>query len=186
MQLLSAMADTSILSGFLRPMTIGDLASVLAMRNHAAIRRYMLTQYIISVEEHSKWFERTQQNPGIELLVFELNAKCCGFVQLKETTYEGVVDWGFYAAPDAPKGTGRNLGLSAIDYAFNRTNLHKICGQALHWNRPSIQFHESLGFAQEGVLRRHHFDGASYHDLICFGLHKDDWASKELRTGRSL
>lgn len=164
-------------------MTAADLESVLKLRNHPEIRRYMLTQHEISIEEHTSWFNRVSQNTGIELLVLEINDECCGFVQFKETNYLGVVDWGFYAAPDAPKGTGRKLGLAALNHAFKNENLHKICGQALHSNQPSIEFHKSLGFAQEGILRDQHSDSAGYHDMICFGILKRDWIAKESLTG---
>lgn len=179
---MNATVDAHKIQGCLRPMTSTDLESVLELRNHGEIRRYMLTQHEISLEEHTAWFDRASQNSGLELLVLEIDEKCCGFVQFKETNYHGVVDWGFYAAPDAPKGTGRKLGLSALNHAFKKENLHKICGHALHWNQPSIEFHKSLGFAQEGILRAQHFDGAAYYDLICFGLLKHDWAAKESLT----
>ena len=183
MLLVNAMVNVSASQGCLRQMSAADLESVLQLRNHAEIRRYMLTQNEISIEEHMFWFDRASQNPGLELLVFELNKICCGFVQFKETNYLGVVDWGFYAAPDAPRGTGRKLGLAALNHAFKKESLHKICGQALHWNQPSIEFHKSLGFAQEGVLRAQHFDGATCHDLICFGMLKREWVAKKSLEG---
>lgn len=177
------MVDASMSQGCLRQMTNLDLKKILELRNHTEIRRYMLTQHQISLEEHTLWFDRASKNPGIDLLVFELDKVCCGFVQLKETSYHGVVDWGFYVAPDAAKGTGRKLGLATLNYAFKKENLHKICGQALHWNQPSIKFHKSLGFAQEGILRNQHFDGATFHNLICFGMLKQEWLAKESLTG---
>lgn len=181
---VNAIADTRQSRGCLRPMTAADLKSVLELRNHPQIRRYMLTQHVISVDEHRSWFERASQNCRVELLVFQLEKVCLGFVQFKDTDSRGVVDWGFYVAPDAPKGTGKKLGLAALDYVFKRANLHKICGQAFHWNQPSIKFHRSLGFIQEGVLRHQHFDGSVYHDLICFGMLKSEWDADELFGGR--
>lgn len=171
-------------NGWLRPMTVSDLESVLNLRNHPEIRRYMFTQHEISIKEHAFWFECASQNQGTTLLIYELGEICSGFVQFKETVHPGVAEWGFYAAPDAPKGTGRKLGLAALHHAFEKEKLHKICGQALDWNQPSIEFHRSLGFVQEGVLRDQHFDGETYHDLICFGLLGREWASRALLTGR--
>lgn len=182
--MLTAMIDIRAYKGRLRPMTVDDLENVLKLRNHPEIRRYMLTQHEIRISEHVAWFKRASHNPQIELLVFELNEMCCGFVQFKESGYKGVADWGFYTAPDAPKGTGKNLGHAALTHAFTNERFHKICGQALHWNQPSIMFHRSLGFTQEGVLRSQHFDGATYHDLICFGLLKYEWVGSDLLTGR--
>ncbi len=166
-------------------MTTADLESILKMRNHTEIRRYMLTQHEISIAEHSSWFQRVSKNPAVELLVFELNKTCCGFVQFKETSYQGVFDWGFYVDPNAPRGTGRRLGLAALTRAFKQENLHKICGQALSWNQPSIEYHKSIGFRQEGLLRSQHFDGAIYHDLICFGMLRSEWTSNGLQLGKT-
>lgn len=181
---VNAMTDISTKQYYLRPMTTADLGSVLALRNHSEIRRYMLTQHEISLEEHASWFDRTSQMQGIELLVLEVDGSCCGFVQFKETKYSGVSDWGFYVAPNAPKGTGRNLGLAALNHVFKGAGTHKICGQALHSNKPSIEFHKSLGFMQEGVMRDQHFDGTAYHDLYCFGLIKHEWIARESNTGK--
>lgn len=139
----------------------------------------MLTQHEITLNEHLAWFERVSKNPAVDLLVFEQGDQCSGFVQFKETSNQGVSDWGFYVSPDAPKGTGRRLGTAALEYAFQNEKLHKICGQALHFNLPSIAFHKSLAFVEEGVLREHHFDGECYHDLVCFGLLKREWMARE-------
>jgi UDP-4-amino-4,6-dideoxy-N-acetyl-beta-L-altrosamine N-acetyltransferase len=185
MQSVNAIDDTRQSQDCLRRMTAVDLESVFELRNHPEVRRYMLTRHEISADEHRSWFERASQNRRVELLVFQMEKVCRGFVQFKDTDYQGVVDWGFYVAPDAPKGTGKKLGLAALDYVFKKAELHKICGQALHWNQPSIKFHRSLGFIQEGVLRHHHFDGSVYHDLICFGMLKSEWVASELQAGRN-
>lgn len=156
-------------------MTNEDLTRVLAWRNHEEVRRYMYTQHEISLAEHSRWFERASQDSNRHLLVFESNAVPLGFINLHQIAFGGVADWGFYAAPDAPKGTGRQLGQAALQYAFIHLGLHKLCGQALGHNERSIRFHRSLGFQQEGILREQHFDGQSYHDVVCFGLLASEW-----------
>ena len=151
-------------------MTCDDLERVLVWRNHEEVRRYMFTQHEISLAEHTRWFERIAQDPNHHLLVFESNAVPLGFINLHQFAPGGVANWGFYAAPDAPKGTGRQLGHTALQYAFSYLGLHKICGQAVAYNHRSIKFHRSLSFQQEGILREQHFDCQCYHDVVCFGL----------------
>lgn len=158
-----------------RPMVDSDLERVLAWRNHPEVRRYMYTQHQITLEEHSRWFERATQDPSRHLLIFEKDAVPLGFINIHQIATGGIADWGFYAAPDAPKGTGRQLGQAALQYAFMGAGLHKLCGQALGYNEKSIQFHLSLGFTQEGILRQQHFDGQHYHDVVCFGLLASEW-----------
>ena len=158
-----------------RPMAVSDLERVLAWRNHPEVRRYMYTQHEITLEEHSRWFERATQDRSRHLLIFENDAVPLGFINIHQIATGGIADWGFYAAPDAPKGTGRQLGQAALRYAFTEAGLHKLCGQALAYNDKSIQFHLSLGFTQEGILRQQHFDGQHYHDVVCFGLLASEW-----------
>ena len=161
-----------------RPMVHTDMERVLAWRNHLEVRRYMYTQHEITPDEHQRWFERARQDPHKHLLIFEAENQALGFVSFSELGSGGVADWGFYTAPDAPKGSGRELGRSALDHAFNDIKLHKVCGQAIAYNERSIRFHQSLGFQQEGALRDQRFDGERYHNVICFGLLSHEWQLK--------
>ena len=104
----------------LRPMTQEDLERVLTWRNHEDVRRYMYTQHEISLAEHTRWFERASQDPSRHLLVFEYNATPLGFINLHQIAPGGVAEWGFYAAPDAIKGTGRQLGRAALHEQLKR------------------------------------------------------------------
>ena len=169
------MLESSPLPSKIRPMVHADLELVLTWRNHPDVRRYMYTQHEITLAEHQCWFERTSPDPKKHLLVFEANHQPLGFVNLNEVEIGGIADWGFYAAPDAPKGSGRQLGYAALSHAFTQLKLHKVCGQALAYNARSVQFHQTLGFQQEGILRDQHFDGDRYHHVICFGLLGHEW-----------
>lgn len=161
--------------GAVRPMTEGDLKRVLSWRNHPEVRRYMYTQHEIAFEEHARWFARASQDPARHLLVFEIDTLPVGFVNIHQIASGGIADWGFYAAPDAPKGAGRALGQAALRYAFETVTLRKVCGQALAFNERSIRFHLNLGFQQESVLHHQHFDGQQYQDVVCFGLLASEW-----------
>ncbi len=156
-------------------MTREDLELVLAWRNHEDVRRYMYTQNTIKLADHTLWFEKGSQDTNRYLLVFEYDNIPLGFINIYKIGPGGIAEWGFYAAPDAPRGTGRKLGEAALRYAFDEAAVHKICGQALWYNERSIKFHLSLGFQQEGILRSHHFDGELYHDVVCFGLFASQW-----------
>ena len=159
----------------IRPMAHDELERVLAWRNHPDVRRYMNTQHEITLDEHQRWFESTLPDPKKHLLIFEVNRQPLGFVNFNETGNGGIADWGFYVAPDAPKGSGLQLGHAALGHAFTHLKLHKVNGQALAYNDRSIKFHQTLGFQQEGILREQHFDGERYNHVICFGLLCLEW-----------
>lgn len=165
-------------SSHLRSMCEDDLERVLCWRNHPKIRQYMYSQHEISLEEHSRWFLQASRDTSRHLLIFEMDAIPVGFVNIYPVAPDGIADWGFYAAPDAPRGTGRALGRATLCYAFETKGLHKICGQALAHNSRSIRFHLGFGFQREGVLREQHYDGRRYHDVVCFGLLANEWHNK--------
>ena len=172
------MLNNTTRDGRLRPMITSDLENILKLRNHPKIRQYMLSQHEISIEEHSSWFKSVSNDRNVMLYVFDLDELCIGFVQFKRTNHCGVVDWGFYVAPDAPRGTGKKLGNAALHQAFEIEGFRKVCGQALKCNKPSHQFHKSLGFVQEGILRYDHLRGGKYQELVCFGLLSNKWKEK--------
>lgn len=161
--------------GVVRPMLEADIDQVLAWRNHPDIRHYMHTQHEITRSEHARWFEQASKDPRRALLIFEQASIALGYVNFHQSAQGRIADWGFYVAPQAPKGTGRIMGHAALDHGFTKLNLHKVCGQVLAYNERSLKMHRSLGFQQEGVLREQHFDGQSYHDTVCFGLLAAQW-----------
>lgn len=166
---------TTPATGQIRPLTEDDLPLVLAWRNHPEVRRYMYSRHEIGADEHLRWFTQCRRQSGRHLLVYEEEGRPTGFVNLAPSRFDGAADWGFYAAPDATRGTGRRLGAATMDLAFGRLGLHKVCGEALAGNERSIRLHEALGFQHEGSLREQYFDGATYHSIVCFGLLSREW-----------
>jgi UDP-4-amino-4,6-dideoxy-N-acetyl-beta-L-altrosamine N-acetyltransferase len=167
-----------------RLVTIEDLALILSWRNHPEVRRVMFSQHEISLEEHRNWFNKVRLDNSRCLLLVEEANKPIGFVQFTHVESEGVADWGFYTDPGAPKGTGRKLGVAALEHAFTNLNLHKVCGQVISSNSISIRFHHRLGFVQEGVLRAHQRSNSEYLDLYCFGMLSQEWSAARNLMGK--
>ena len=164
----------------IRAVTYDDLPMVLRWRNHPEVRRFMFTQHEISLDEHRNWFARVSQDPSRRLFIVEEAQEAIGYVQFNSVSPGGVADWGFYTRPDAPKGSGRKLGVAALRHAFGALKLHKVCGQAIESNQSSINFHSRLGFRLEGVLREQQRINDRYHTLYCYGLLAHEWQSEQL------
>ena len=163
-------------SQLLRDVTVEDLPMLLAWRNHPDVRRFMYSQYEIQPEEHQNWFAKVSQDPSRVVLLYSEKQTPLGFCQF--TIYQGRAEWGFYLAPDASKGTGRRLGKAAIDFAFLERQWHKVSGEALGYNKPSIKFHNKLGFTEEGCLREHAEVDGQFYDVLCFGLLRSEWLAQ--------
>lgn len=167
-------------SATLRPLREADLAIVRQWRNHPDVRRYMYTRHEIGESEHRAWFKRCLADPDRHLLLAERARLPFGFVNIQVMDAEAQrAEWGFYLAPEAPKGSGRALGLVCLTYAFDTLGLHKLCGEALADNERSQRFHRRLGFTREAHLRDHHFDGHTYHDVIGYGLLRSEWQARQ-------
>lgn len=158
-------------------MVATDLELALSWRNHPKVRSYMLSQHVISLEEHRAWFADASQDLDRRLLIVEEAKEPVGFVKFVNVNDCGVANWGFYVSPEAAKGSGRKLGVTALGYAFSQLRLHKVCGQALAFNTGSVGLHKSLGFVEEGVLRDQCRIDGEYHNLMCFGLLAHEWQS---------
>lgn len=159
----------------IRPMTTNDLDMVLAWRNHPRIRQHMITQHLITLDEHRDWFHRTTDNPQRRILLVAHQGTPFGLVHFTGVQPQAAVEWGFYVAPDANKGSGQRLGKCALAFAFEQLQVHKVCGQVLASNDASIRFHERLGFSPEGRLREQVLIESHHHDLLCFGLLRSEW-----------
>jgi UDP-4-amino-4,6-dideoxy-N-acetyl-beta-L-altrosamine N-acetyltransferase len=159
----------------IRELTEEDLPKVLNWRNHPKVRSFMLTQHEISFEEHRHWFYKVTQEKKHHLFIVEQVGQSIGFVQFNRSTAEGVADWGFYASPNAPRGTGIKLGITALDHAFANLKLNKIVGRAFENNKASISMHLRLGFNLEDKLIKHTNNNGVCVTLHCFGLHSNEW-----------
>ncbi len=152
-----------------------DLECVRAWRNHPEVNRYMFQRAPVTAEAHAKWFANSQGLSSRHLLIYEMDGPA-GFVQFNRIGEAGVAEWGFYLAPEVPRGSGYGLGVAALDHGFRALDFHKVFGQVLARNERSLQFHRRLGFVQEGVLREHHPQEGGYQDVHCFGLLRTEWS----------
>ncbi len=168
------------MSGQLSALTQENLPTVRAWRNHERINNFMCTQHVISASEHLQWFVQKEDDPLQYLYLYEEKGVAQGFMQLQKKSIESdVYSWGFYIAPDAPRGTGTKMTQLALSEAFEVLNANKMAGEVLGFNQVSIFLHKKLGFQEEGCLKQHHYLNGQYHDLYCFGLLKRDYTSKK-------
>ena len=158
----------------LRLMTETDLPLALAWRNHPEIRCHMYSQAEINPAEHAAWFKNTSANPARVLLIFEVDSAPTGYANF--TLYDGgEADWGFYLAPDSPKGTGRLLGDAITDYAFSVLGLEKIWGEVLENNVPSQRFHLRHGFELATVFPEKSTATQSLSNVHKYVLNRNAW-----------
>jgi UDP-4-amino-4,6-dideoxy-N-acetyl-beta-L-altrosamine N-acetyltransferase len=140
-------------------------------RNNSAIRRYMFNSTPLTQKEHINWLNNIGKKKKFHALIYENDDNIkSGFFsfQLKNTERGIVAEWGFYKAPNAPRGIGTLMCNEAINYAFNELYSDIIIGRVLKINDKSITFHRKLGFKSS-------ISKDKSTDQYCFELHKRWW-----------
>lgn len=166
----------------LRPMNDADLERVRAWRNAPSIRAHMYTQHEIALDEHRAWWDRVKASSKFRFFIYEDAGTPLGYVAFSEIAPRAATaTWGFYTAPNAPKGTGSRMTFRAMDQAFgpqdNGLALRKLSAEALGRNAASLRLHESFGFLREGLFRDHVLIGDALDDVHRFALFARDWAA---------
>lgn len=159
----------------LRDVVESDAKLIWTWRNHPQIRQWMFNQNSIDFQEHLTWFLTQLKNPAKIFLIYSHNDVECGFINFTKYDSENAWEWGFYTSPECPKGIGRYMGKTAMQYAFEVMHANKIYGEVLEENYRSIKLHERLGFSHEGFLDRHCLSDGSYQNVLLFGLEKKDY-----------
>ena len=63
-------------------------------------------------------------------------------------------------------------------YYFDERRYQKCASMVYSFNEPSIRLHESIGFILEGRLRRMMYAMGDYHDLLWYGMTKEEFDAK--------
>ncbi len=131
----------------LRPATAADCDRIHTWRNHPSIRRMMFNPDPIPLPQHQTWFAAQLTNPNFKMYVYTLNGTPQGYGSLKRIA-PNEYEWGFYLAPDCPRGNGSILCTLLLQRAFGELGASTVHGQALRHNAASIALHRKLGFRQ--------------------------------------
>lgn len=162
--------------GQLRKINTDELELMLAWRNAPNVRANMYTRHEIGLKEHLAWWERIQHCDDQLYFMYEVDGRPTGIVAFNNIdVVSSISSWAFYAAPDAPKGTGSKMEFLALDYAFHNMRLHKLVCEVLEFNSPVIKLHQKFNFKVEGVLREHHLVDDEYVDIYKLGILSKEW-----------
>jgi [ribosomal protein S5]-alanine N-acetyltransferase len=90
-------------------------------------------------------------------------------------------DLGYWiGAPYWNKGFATEAARAVLDFGFSRTQFHRIVAQRFAFNVASERVLEKLGFAQEGILRQERHKDGRFHDVVTYGLLRDEWARQRV------
>jgi UDP-4-amino-4,6-dideoxy-N-acetyl-beta-L-altrosamine N-acetyltransferase len=138
----------------LRPLQMGDAEWLRHARNSDEVRPFMLSQKIITIEEHQRWLEKRishhAQTPYFMFLCQEKPLGVVGISAMDEATGRG--EWGFYIYADrTPSGAGTRMLSAFLDEMLLRRGLPGMSAHVLASNERSLHLHRRLGFSEESA-----------------------------------
>lgn len=139
----------------LREASDADVEAIRLWRNHPKVRGASLWTGPITPEGHARWWADVQTDPAKRVLIFEYRGAPCGVVTFKDhDPASQTAEWGFFLDVDGLSERGElvqawiALEKEAIEYGFGEMMLRTLGGRTLAWNKPVLDLHRRLGFAQ--------------------------------------
>ncbi len=142
-------------------------------RNHKDVRRWMLTDHLISVEEHVNFLKhlRASRRDSYWLIKESQSGRYVGVVSLnKLNTKHKNAYLGIYAgSQNRQKGDGHVLMDFLKMIAFEKIRLHTLKLETFETNVRAIKFFQREGFKMEGALKEFILRDGQYLDFIIMG-----------------
>lgn len=99
-----------------------------------------------------------------------------GSVSLRRHARDRRAELGYWLAAAAwGQGYATEAAAAAVDLGFRQLGLARIYAQVLAGNTASMRVLEKLGMVQEGTQRRHLRKGRRLHDVVLYGLLREEW-----------
>lgn len=173
--------------GQLRNIKDSELELMLSWRNAPVVRANMYTNHEITMQEHLAWWEKTKKREDHQYFMYQDQDSALGIVGFTEIDHKNSnCSWAFYAAPDAPRGTGSKMEFLAIEHVFVQLNLHKLYCEVLAFNSPVIKLHQKFGFQVEGIFREQHLGENGYVDIYRLGIISNEWLDRRNEMPKKL
>ncbi len=128
-----------------------------------------------------RWVEKTALDHGQDdTYRFVIEAKQHGVVGSISThncnRRTGTFNYGIAIGREyRRRGFAKEAISLVLRYYFEELRYQKVTVSIYAFNERSLKLHESLGFQQEGRLRRMIYTGGQYHDEILMGLTREEF-----------
>jgi RimJ/RimL family protein N-acetyltransferase len=167
----------------LRPAEEEDIEFLQRRMNDSRVWRPALDINPMNHEQGSEFFENVISDPdGVHCLACD-DEEPMGVVSLRgsqygpdETSRSRAAELSYWFAPEYHgQGYGSDTAVRIVQYAFEDRNLRRVSARCGSFNDASIGLLEALGFEQEGTLREAAWFRGEYHDMLWYGLLREDW-----------
>jgi len=128
-----------------------QLTLVLSWRNHPDIRKWMMNQDEISLEDHCHFVESLRQRSDKRYFLVQDNDEYIGVIDFTDIT-ENAAELGIYANP-GKRGAGKILMRALIDYAFSTLRVKTLIAMVFSNNERAKHLYETFDFTETKRIR---------------------------------
>jgi len=164
----------------LRAIERSDILTFVRWFNDPEVTQYLQMCMPMSQAEEERWFEAQLTCSDKRVFGIEtLDGQLIGNLGLHDLDWKercavlGIVIgekdyWG--------KGYGTDAVHTALWFAFEHMNLHRIQLSVYAYNKRAVRCYEKSGFRHEGRMRSKHFFSGEYHDELIMGILRAEFA----------
>ena len=165
----------------LRRISHGDIDDIARLANDIEVARMTATlPYPYAWEDAQKWLDALNDHPDEHVFAVCRGETFMGVVGLTCKPELGRAELGYWLGrPYWGKGVATTAAGLAINYAFDTLNLRKVFGFCFGVNAASRRVMEKNGMQPEGCLRQHFVRMGDVHDLLCFGLLREEYLERK-------
>lgn len=169
----------------LRELRLADAATVAAGAGDERVARFLLevpSPYPIAlarrwINGRIAWWELGR---GVTFAITRRDAPdaLLGSVSLRRHARDRRAELGYWlGAPAWGHGYATEATRAAVDFGFRQLGLARIYAQVIVGNDASMRVLAKLGMVHEGTKRRHIRKGRRLHDVVFYGLLRDEWST---------
>lgn len=152
-----------------------------AWRNDPEVARYDQSVFLrpMSFEEVAQWCERMIEGPSFMVYAEDTPIGTCAFMNLDERNRHAELALVIGDKRYWNQGYGSRIMDQLLEWGFEGMNLNRLYLHVFANNPRAIRMYEKKGFVAEGRLRSMVYRDGQYHDLLCYGMMKDEWRSAQ-------
>ena len=169
----------------LRELRPDDARAIAVRAGDRKVARFLIavpTPYPVSLA--ARWIAGRQgwwpQGRGITLGIARRSEpdELLGSVSLRRFARDRRAELGYWLGTDAwGRGYATEAAGALVEFGFREMNLQRIYAQVLAGNAASCRVLEKLGMQNEGIRRRHIRKGKQLHDVVLYGILRDEWTA---------
>lgn len=167
----------------LRELRFEDAHAIAMRAGDRDVARYLIavpTPYPVALA--ARWITARvawwAQGRGITLAISrkEHPDELIGTVSLRRYARDRRAELGYWLGTDAwGHGFATEAADALVGFGFREMSLARIYAQVIAGNDASCRVLEKLGMLNEGVRRKHLRKGKRLHDVVLYGLLRDEW-----------